>query len=371
MTKKKQLVEDFFNSHYFNHYSDDPDIVTYMSPPLQILEELITQQFTDLKKGFSDQSLVGIYLTEMLPKELPVYPEESVYVYEAVVDFYCYLHALNYLSVKEYKEMLLFFQQTKPVYFARMFDENYWSKSKTEMIDSYGEDLYGDLSPQEQEIFDKLDELFSTLDSRPTSTKMVKNNGNNVIQFPGSSKQKKTSKRKKEAPSNYLRFRIDLVGYKPPIWRRVLIPDNYTFEEFHQVIQALFEWEDYHLYQFEGDGFLIEREPEEDDLFGIPFGVDQVVASKDILLKDYFEEVGEKIEYVYDFGDWWEHKIVLESIETVTSIQDSYQLDAKKQLPYCLKGKKDAPEEDSHFEETFVSFDLDKINKRLEKMHEK
>ena len=46
-------------------------------------------------------------------------------------------------------------------------------------------------------------------------------------------------------------FKIVIKGSKPPIWRRVLVPQGITFEQLHQIIQAVFCWSDYHLYEFE------------------------------------------------------------------------------------------------------------------------
>ena len=46
-------------------------------------------------------------------------------------------------------------------------------------------------------------------------------------------------------------FKIQIKGItKPPVWRRVLVPDTYTFLQFHQVIQYAFNWSDYHLFEF-------------------------------------------------------------------------------------------------------------------------
>lgn len=57
-------------------------------------------------------------------------------------------------------------------------------------------------------------------------------------------------------------FNIQLKGItKPPVWRRVLMPDTFTFEKFHEVIQAAFGWDDSHLFGFIGktnkDNFAI------------------------------------------------------------------------------------------------------------------
>ena len=46
-------------------------------------------------------------------------------------------------------------------------------------------------------------------------------------------------------------LKITIKGSKPPIWRRVIVPDQITFKQLHQVIQAIFGWEGMHLHEFE------------------------------------------------------------------------------------------------------------------------
>jgi len=53
-----------------------------------------------------------------------------------------------------------------------------------------------------------------------------------------------------------LQLKIQIKGIsKPPVWRRLLVPDHFRFHRFHQIIQAAFGWEDYHLYQFSPKGY--------------------------------------------------------------------------------------------------------------------
>ena len=50
-------------------------------------------------------------------------------------------------------------------------------------------------------------------------------------------------------------FKITLKRTKPPIWRRILVPENYNFHDLHVAIQDAMGWssavDNYHLYQFE------------------------------------------------------------------------------------------------------------------------
>jgi len=51
-------------------------------------------------------------------------------------------------------------------------------------------------------------------------------------------------------------FSIQLKNIKkPPVRRQIIIPENFTFEQFHLVIQKAFGWHNYHLYQFSPSGY--------------------------------------------------------------------------------------------------------------------
>jgi hypothetical protein len=95
---------------------------------------------------------------------------------------------------------------------------------------------------------------------------------------------------------------------KPPVWRKVEVPQNITFAELHLVIQASFGWGNYHLYQFSPSGWgshpCIEEPHEESD------GLD----ASEILVGSYLTAIGQKFVYIYDFGGSWEHLITVEKI---------------------------------------------------------
>lgn len=50
---------------------------------------------------------------------------------------------------------------------------------------------------------------------------------------------------------NIYQFKISMKGIVPQIWRRIQVPETYTFLELHNAIQAAMNWEDYHLHEFE------------------------------------------------------------------------------------------------------------------------
>lgn len=56
-----------------------------------------------------------------------------------------------------------------------------------------------------------------------------------------------------------LTFRIQLAQItKPPVWRRVTVPAEFSFARFHYVIQRAFGWMNCHLYQFSEKGCMTQ-----------------------------------------------------------------------------------------------------------------
>lgn len=65
-----------------------------------------------------------------------------------------------------------------------------------------------------------------------------------------------------------LQLKIALSDIKPEIWRRVQVKDSINFEEFHEIIQEVMGWEDYHLYEFKIDDRIISP-PEDEEEFNV------------------------------------------------------------------------------------------------------
>lgn len=133
-------------------------------------------------------------------------------------------------------------------------------------------------------------------------------------------------------------FKIQIQGItKPPVWRTVSVPADFTFLKFHYVIQIAFGWEDSHLYEFkdkEYQGTIRISSPAEDDFFDQDFFAGIQDASK-VKLSDIFTDKVRKLVYIYDFGDNWVHKISLDAI-----------LDETQKNAVCLSGKGACPPED-------------------------
>lgn len=130
-------------------------------------------------------------------------------------------------------------------------------------------------------------------------------------------------------------FRIELLGIEPLIWRQIEVPSKYSFWDLHVAIQDSMGWLDYHLHLFrlqsagKGKPILIGIPDDEDE--------DDILSGWNVPITQYFKEPGDEAVYDYDFGDSWEHRIVLESI--------SLQKDGIK-YPNCSQGQRACPPED-------------------------
>lgn len=118
---------------------------------------------------------------------------------------------------------------------------------------------------------------------------------------------------------------------KPPVWRRVQVPAQFTFERMHRVIQAAFGWSDYHLYSFSPRGY-------KSDFQIMPPGDESFFATIDPekhKLAEFFKEEKQTFYYEYDFGDSWMHHMTLEKITP-----------DKASRALCTAGKGKCPPED-------------------------
>jgi hypothetical protein len=132
------------------------------------------------------------------------------------------------------------------------------------------------------------------------------------------------------------KFRIELMGIEPVIWRLIEVPSSYSFWDLHVAIQDAMGWLDYHLHVFR----IIPKRRRKPVLIGIPdddFPDDTTRSGRDIPITKYFQAPGDHAIYEYDFGDAWEHHVLLEGINL-------QEIDAK--YPRCLAGGGACPPED-------------------------
>jgi hypothetical protein len=122
-------------------------------------------------------------------------------------------------------------------------------------------------------------------------------------------------------------LKITLRGVaKPPVWRRIAVPATLSLDLLHEVIQQAMGWEDGHLHMF--------STPRRD--YGSPDPELGHADERGVTVAEVLARPGATMLYVYDFGDDWEHDIVLEKVfppDPVASVS-------------CLAGKGACPPED-------------------------
>ncbi len=124
----------------------------------------------------------------------------------------------------------------------------------------------------------------------------------------------------------------------PPIWRRVRVPDRYTLHQLHRVFQLLFGWLDYHLYEFAvGGRRFTNRDP------ALALDLDLDADSDDTrttTLRALGVRAGTRLVYTYDFGDDWQHDVVVEAVQPGGTGADDT-------VPTLLDGARAGPPEDA------------------------
>ena len=138
-------------------------------------------------------------------------------------------------------------------------------------------------------------------------------------------------------PSRTLRVSAALAYTDPPIWRRLELASDLRLDELHRVLQAAFGWEDGHLHEFS-----TQNRTWEDDSRGAwgpsPFSSGPPPEpERKTLVGEVLASVGDRLDYLYDFGDSWEHVLMLEEI-----------LEAEPGAPRArvVEGDRAAPPED-------------------------
>ncbi len=106
-------------------------------------------------------------------------------------------------------------------------------------------------------------------------------------------------------PNEIYELKATLRHIKPPIWRRLQIRADATLEELHYALQDAFGWTNSHLHRFlvgkRSYGMILDELDEdlEDD--------------RGVRLREV-TRVKSKLVYQYDFGDDWEHDLVIEKV---------------------------------------------------------
>ncbi|MDA8226624.1 MAG: plasmid pRiA4b ORF-3 family protein [Desulfitobacterium hafniense] len=193
------------------------------------------------------------------------------------------------------------------------------------------------------EVFnDSLDPgvLFQTIATRHLNTDLIKTDKESGYEYPYEllSKDFEQFAGKQFISCEAVDLMIKLDLGRMTAWRRIITPVDITFKQLHAIIQVAFNWKSSHLYGFNifdpAGKCVLNVISEFEEVYEPPQDV-KILIDSEVKLPEYVHEQY-KIDYCYDYGDNWEHEIIIR--EMINYYEKNY--------PVCLMGEGNAPPED-------------------------
>ncbi len=164
-------------------------------------------------------------------------------------------------------------------------------------------------------------------DIAPMLAQMLASFGDELPTFGTPTLDLPPKRKKSDGPAPIYQIKVGLRGAKPPIWRRLEISADTSLAALHSVIQAVFDWDSCHMHAFQtpyGE-------------FGVPDAELGHEPEAPVTLEQVAPAERAKIRYLYDFGDDWDHEILVEKL---------LERRAEVTYPRCTGGRREAPPED-------------------------
>ena len=137
------------------------------------------------------------------------------------------------------------------------------------------------------------------------------------------------AKTKATSKAQVYRLKITLRDIRPPVWRRIEVPGDTRLDQLHLMFQAAMGWMNCHLHSISiGDLDYGRSDPEFDT---------DMENEKKFRLQNLIQKEKTGFRYVYDFGDDWEHDVLVEQIAPQ---------EPRVEYPRCLAGSRACPPED-------------------------
>jgi hypothetical protein len=131
-------------------------------------------------------------------------------------------------------------------------------------------------------------------------------------------------------------IKVTLEGLRPPVWRRIVVPKEYTFWELNVALLSVMGWDNSHLHHFfVKKGRKVPtyiRNKWQGD-----FDDGEYLNEKKTKIDSFLKDPSDELFYEYDMGDSWLHKIKLEKI---------LPADPTVKYPICTDGKRACPPDD-------------------------
>ncbi|MFN0149587.1 MAG: plasmid pRiA4b ORF-3 family protein [bacterium] len=124
-------------------------------------------------------------------------------------------------------------------------------------------------------------------------------------------------------------LKVTLADLSPPIWRKLRVRGDTPLSGLHRILQAAMPWSDSHLHQFRV-GNTYYGSPDDE------FARD-TLSERATTLREIAPAARDRFVYEYDFGDGWQHEIVVEEI---------LPPDPTVRFTECVGGARACPPED-------------------------
>lgn len=135
------------------------------------------------------------------------------------------------------------------------------------------------------------------------------------------------------AGSTVHQLKVTLRSVRPPIWRRIIVASDTPLSELAALLEAAMGWMGGHLHAFDA-GDVIYEVPDPESIGG---GFRRSIDERTVTLAEVLDAPKTKLRWDYDFGDGWEHDLVVE--ETLPA-------DSQVDYPICVTGRRACPPED-------------------------
>ncbi|MEW6750870.1 MAG: plasmid pRiA4b ORF-3 family protein [Candidatus Latescibacterota bacterium] len=123
-------------------------------------------------------------------------------------------------------------------------------------------------------------------------------------------------------------LKVTLRGVRPPVWRRIQVAGDSRLDELHHILQVAMGWTNSHLHQFRiGDTDYSDPDS----------GLEQAESTRRVRLDQVVSGQKDRFVYEYDFGDGWEHEVLVEKV---------LEREVQRRYPVCITGRRACPPED-------------------------
>lgn len=217
-----RLAEDFY--HYLFVGNMD-DAVSLLDTIDFFLDRVDKQKFS--YKLVDSKTVLQVYTVD-IPKDFPVFFGEGLLIYQALMDLYFELRQVDLISNEDFKKIQTLLQENKNLFFYRLIDSSFWGADKRKLL----------VEMTDNEIIDFAQVTKTMLNEMNHDKPYTKSN---VIPFPNMGIDFFEPFEDDDGMLKGFQLRVDIVGEKPPVWRRLLVPEEINYRQLSDIMQMIFQ----------------------------------------------------------------------------------------------------------------------------------